>query len=208
MTVRSGFLADVVKYFKGEKYQIDALNWLQSQTSDALLEKFAAEFSPPTATPKESKHQLRFRLSPQNSGELVYGVLEFIKDGVVYNEIQATSSLPGRQYSGSWNRRGGLIPPTSMVKERTGSGLSVKTTPIYMPDLIGVSGNFYPIAPFEVQTDKDNRGDWGIHRDANVPGSMGCIVPKTTAGWDAIQREVKLIAGMGIRSIELIVEYQ
>jgi hypothetical protein len=210
--MRKDYLVDVAKYYKGEQHQIDALKWLQSQIPDTLLEKFVEEFSPlklgeESLPPKESKYQLRFKFSPAKSSNLIYGILEFIRDGIVYNDIQATSSLPGRQYSGSWNQTGGLIPPTKMCMEKTGSGFSAKTTPIYMPNVQGVSGNFFPISPFEMETDGNTRGDWGIHRDANVPGSMGCIVPRTDKGWEAIQREFKILAGIGIRSVELIVEY-
>jgi hypothetical protein len=94
-----------------------------------------------------------------------------------------------------------------MIKARTGKPARVKTTPIYMPNVVGVSGNFYPIEPFEMDTDGDVRGDWGIHNDANAPGSLGCIVATTSAGWAATQREFKILEGLGIRAIELIVEY-
>lgn len=152
-------------------------------------------------------YQVRFTMDLTHDDDIIYGLMEFIKDDKPYNKIIATSSLPGRQYSGAWNRKGGLIPPTSLVKRKAGTGLTVKTTPIYMPNVTGVSGNFYPIAPFEVQTDDDLRGDWGIHRDANTPGSLGCIVTKTPQGWQATQREFAVLAGLGIRSVELIVEY-
>jgi hypothetical protein len=44
--IRDTYLADVAKYFKGEDYQVLALKWLQSQIPEALLEKFADEFTP------------------------------------------------------------------------------------------------------------------------------------------------------------------
>jgi hypothetical protein len=41
----------------------------------------------------------------------------------------------------------------------------------------GIDGDAYAITPFEVRTtDGVKRSDLMIHRDANVPGSMGCIV--------------------------------
>ncbi len=163
--------------------------------------------SMPTADPKNSTYKIRFKLATASSNSLIFGTLEFLKDNEVYNTLTATSSLPGRQQDGSWNRTGGLLPPTLMVKAKTGSGLSVKTTPIYMPQVVGVSGNFYQISPFEMKTDGNVRGDWGLHRDANMPGSMGCIVFPTERGWEACQREMKVLAGLGIRSIELICEY-
>jgi Fungal chitosanase of glycosyl hydrolase group 75 len=152
-------------------------------------------------------YDVRFTMDLSNSSELLTGKMEFRKNGAVYNEITVTSSLPGRQYSGAWERKGGLIVPTNVCEEVTGKGLSVKTTPIYMPDVRGVSGNFYPIEPFLIQTDGDERGDWGIHNDANMPGSLGCIVAETEKGWAAIQREFKVLEKLGVRVIDLIVEY-
>ena len=41
----------------------------------------------------------------------------------------------------------------------------------------GVEGNGYPITPFEVITKAGvKRSDLLIHKDANAPGSLGCIV--------------------------------
>ena len=51
-SIRPTFLADAAKYYKGEDYQAEAFKWLQSQISDALLEKFATEFSPPQTEQK------------------------------------------------------------------------------------------------------------------------------------------------------------
>jgi hypothetical protein len=163
----------------------------------------------PVAAPvgKKDVYDVRFTMALSNSDELLTGKMEFRKNGVAYNEITTTSSLPGRQYSGAWERKGGLIVPTNICKAVTGKGLSVKTTPIYMPDVRGVSGNFYPIEPFLIQTGGDERGDWGIHNDANMPGSLGCIVAETEKGWAAVQREFKVLEKLGVRVIDLIVEY-
>jgi hypothetical protein len=206
--MRDHFLIDVAANYKGLEHQKEALDWLQKHIPSGILEKFRDEYSPQVTEPEKPVYQVRFNFSPRQSSGLLMGTLEFILNGKVYNTITATSSLPGRQQPGSWNRKGGLIPPTSMAKARgKGVGFTVKTEPIYMPNVVGVSGNFYPIAPFELQTDGDLRGDWGIHFDANAPGSMGCIVATTDRGWEATQREFKKIAGLGIRSIELIVVY-
>jgi hypothetical protein len=221
--IRGGFLADAAKWFDGLPHQVTAWDWLQDQLSEATLKDFAQRFSPaqppaPEAPAKQASaeassrikepvYQIRFVMPTRQSNSLLIGKMEFLLDGAVYNTIIATSSIPGRQYSGAWNRKGGLIPPTSMVRAKTGRGWRVKTAPIYMPNVAGVSGNFYPIEPFGLNTDGANRGDFGIHFDANVPGSMGCVVAITDKGWTATQRELKLISGLGIRAIDLIVEY-
>jgi hypothetical protein len=157
--------------------------------------------------PAKATYDVRFTMALSRSDDLLEGKLEFRKNGKTYNDIRVTSSLPGRQYSGAWERKGGLIVPSNICKAITGKGLSVKTTSIYMPDVKGVSGNFYPIEPFLIQTDGDERGDWGIHMDANMPGSLGCIVAQSQAGMDAINREFKVLEKLGVRAIDLIVEY-
>jgi hypothetical protein len=213
-------LKNILAYWRGFPHQVAAVEFLQKKAFDKVstedLETFAQMWRPnlekataktAEAEPADPVYQVRFRMKTASSNSLLSGKLEFILNGHTYNEITCTSSLPGRQYKGAWNKRGGLIPPTSMVEEKTGRGLSVKTKPINMPDVPGVAGNFYAIEPFDMATDGDRRGDWGVHNDANVPGSMGCIVAQTAQGWAAVQREFKKIENIGIRAIELIVEY-
>ncbi|MGB5631905.1 MAG: hypothetical protein WBM44_10650 [Waterburya sp.] len=46
-----------------------------------------------------------------------------------------------------------------------------------MPHNKSVRGNFYRILPYVVTTSKGTeRGDFGLHLDANAPGSLGCPV--------------------------------
>ncbi len=86
----------------------------------------------------------------------------------------ATSSVATKQGRESFHYWGGLIPP-----DYRGKGIlryHVKTEPIWLPTK-GVNGNFYAISPHTIFTDRDGkRSDFGIHVDANVPGSLGCIV--------------------------------
>ena len=76
-----------------------------------------------------------------------------------------------------------------------------------MKEKKGVEGNFYQILPFEVKTDKGGvRGDFGIHKDANVLGSMGCIV-LTPERFQGFEKEVTQLAKEGKDSIPLFVTY-
>ena len=53
----------------------------------------------------------------------------------------------------------------------------VQVAPIDLSHVKGVEGDGYPMTPFSVRTkDGVTRSDLLIHKDANVPGSMGCIV--------------------------------
>lgn len=146
---------------------------------------------------QDSGYSLRFTLSPAQQDSLVIGLLELLKDGVPINSFQATSSLPGRQYAGSWTRLGGLLPP--------GDSYTVDIEPLWMPNIRGVEGSFYRILPFEVPTKGATRGDFGVHFDANQPGSLGCIVLVTQKGWDAFRREMKKLGE--VDRIPLVVKY-
>ncbi len=89
--------------------------------------------------------------------------------------LKASSSYSTKQYPESFHDWGGYLPPEYRVP-----GLPnwlVDITPIDLSHVKGVGGNFYRIHPFEVRTDKQGkRSDFGIHLDANAPGSLGCIV--------------------------------
>ncbi|MGL4835262.1 MAG: hypothetical protein ACRCXH_12685 [Shewanella sp.] len=145
------------------------------------------------------QYSLLFTLTPKKSNSLIAGSLRLLQGQTELNAYSTTSSFPGRQYNKSWELKGGLIPP--------GDFYTVDTTPIWMPNIKGVEGSFYAIAPFEVKTPGAVRGDFGVHFDANAPGSLGCIVLSTQRGWDAVRRDFKAIAEQGISRIPLSVKY-
>jgi hypothetical protein len=150
------------------------------------------------------KYALKFTFDTAQTDDLIEGILQLLKNGTVINEYRATCSTAGRQADGSWKQRGGLIPPSSDLPTKE---YLVDTKPIYMPEVKGVNGNFYCITPYSVPTKGATRGDFGIHFDANVPGSLGCIVLRTARGWEAIQRDIANIFAVGLKQVSLVVEY-
>ncbi|MEB3189686.1 MAG: hypothetical protein VKL42_05005 [Snowella sp.] len=117
----------------------------------------------------------------------------------------ATSSTADKQGAEDFNLKGGLIPP----QYRCGiPNWTVQTTPIPMPSVKGVEGNFYKIDPYAVKAQPSGtiRGDFGIHRDANVPGSAGCIVMSGDRFKD-FESKMRELAKQGIKSIPLFVQY-
>lgn len=84
--------------------------------------------------------------------------------------LPATSGLTGFQSQANlWDANRGPIPPHDKF--------TVSTTP-EPKETKGIEGDFFRIYPVELtHTDgKRKRSGFGIHRDANVPGSAGCIV--------------------------------
>ena len=118
---------------------------------------------------------------------------------------RATSSYVNQQYPESFHERGGMLPPQYRVKDL--SFYTVSTKPIPMSHVKGVAGNFYQILPFEVVTDKGGkRSDFGIHKDANAPGSLGCIVT-TDDRFAEFEDVMKWRNQKGDDSLPLFVQY-
>jgi hypothetical protein len=89
----------------------------------------------------------------------------------------ATSGLGMYQKIGGWSKQGGGVIPATYQCNPTFANYWVQTKPLDLSSVKGVEGNGYPITPFAVRTKEGvERSDLLIHRDANVPGSMGCIV--------------------------------
>lgn len=91
------------------------------------------------------------------------------------NEWRCTSSHSRGQYRGAQHIKGGLIPPVHHCHDL--SQYNVACVPEDSSHVKGVEGEFYRITPNIVTTKQGaKRGYFGIHLDANVPGSLGCPV--------------------------------
>lgn len=134
-------------------------------------------------------------------GSLVYGKLTLIrKKGDAGKVYHATSGCIGCQYWGSWKLKGkGCLPPAL--------DYSISTQRLWLPHVKGVEGSFYAIAPFNVRVGSVTRGDFGVHFDANVPGSAGCIVLDLQEHWDDWRNEIEICREKGQQSIPLAVTY-
>lgn len=114
-----------------------------------------------------------------------------------------TSGLPNFQYTGAWKHKAkGCLPPS-----KCGINYSVSTQRLWMPNVKGVEGSFYAIAPFSCNVDGVMRGDFGLHFDANQPGSAGCIVVRIQEHWDLVRVKMNEFAANRIKSIPLEVIY-
>jgi hypothetical protein len=121
---------------------------------------------------------LIFSMQLDNTPELNRGrlVLYDYERGVLGRWI-ATSGLGQYQKIGGWSKQGGGVCPASYQCNPTFANHWVQVAPIDLSNVKGVEGEAYPITPFSVTTKEGvERSDLLIHRDANVPGSMGCIV--------------------------------
>lgn len=116
----------------------------------------------------------------------------------------ATTSTANKQERESFHQKGGMIPPEYRCNI---PNWLVLTKPIPMHSIRGVEGNFYKINPHMVTTDKGgNRGDFGIHLDANSPGSLGCIVMDSQR-FKTFEEEMGKLLDLGINQLPLFITY-
>ena len=139
------------------------------------------------------------------SSALLSGRLILLEDGRYKDTFLATSGLPEMQGKNDQDNPG--LGPLPSCLEIGGKSYTTETMPINMPSVRGVEGNFYKINPHTVSIWGTTRGDFGIHRDANVPGSSGCIVLTSANGWAAFQKTMSAIAKSGVRQVPLAVSY-
>lgn len=146
-----------------------------------------------------------FHQSLEKRSQLIEGRLLLVDNETIKDVYIATSGQPNYQSPESISMLGrGPLPSTI---DLSGEGYKVITTPIPMPNLTGVNGNFYKINPHFVQIKNVQRGDFGIHFDANVPGSAGCVVIRNRAAWANFENEMKKLANSGVKEISLLVSY-
>lgn len=109
-----------------------------------------------------------FSIRPQPSESLLVGDLKFYLGSDLDMSFKATSGARRFQYRGAESIRGrGLIPEDTIWKINPNGWWS---------NTAGIEGMFYPITPDPYKKGLITRAELGVHRDANIPGSAGCIV--------------------------------
>lgn len=117
----------------------------------------------------------------------------------------AYSSHNSGQDREGFHKWGEMLPPQYRVKNLP--HYTVFTCPEDSRHVKGVEGNFYRINPYEVVTDKGGiRSAFGIHRDANAPGSLGCIVMSDDR-FRSFEQQMKSLWLEGVSELPLIVVY-
>jgi hypothetical protein len=145
-----------------------------------------------------NSYQLIFTMPLGKSQNLITGSLNLLyPDGQVI-EYLATSGLPDYQRpDDQWVRGKGPIPEGEY---------QIPTEPYWLKTR-GVEGFFFHITPDPVGSGDRIRSELGIHFDANVPGTSGCIGLIHWEGWEGFCRRLRNIAASRVESIPLIVQY-
>lgn len=167
-------LKNVCQYYKGLDQQNSALDYLQSKVPPDVLAEFAKRWRSPVQTPASNLPvKAKFVMDLKPHAGLIYGELYFMDaDNKQVRAYTATSGCTGHQgINDIWTPGKGPCPNLQ--------GLSISTRGMYSPEVRGVAGWFYPILPQLMYGPNGiTRSAIGLHADANVPGSAGCVVTK------------------------------
>lgn len=153
---------------------------------------------------------LVFRMDLPSSpiSSLVPGkLLVFNDEGSLIDTYNATSGCIGCQHKNAQRLTGrGPLPECRKVGI---ARYTVPTTGGYRSKP-GIKGNFYHITPDPVNIQGVNRGQFGIHKDANFrtsPGSAGCVVMsnKEFARFENLMRNIR--DTKNLFRLPLVVEY-
>lgn len=116
----------------------------------------------------------------------------------------ATSSNASRQNYKDQFEKYGALPANNVTTTRK---YHILTIPEDSRHVKGVEGNFYRIYPNIITTvTGTTRSACGIHRDANLPGSLGCIVMSDDR-FNDFERVISQLKEQKIGKIPLQVQY-
>jgi hypothetical protein len=163
----------------------------------------------------DKRYSLEFDLLPAKSADLITGQLMMLVNDCVDKTgawiWNATSGLPTHQKPTDYLIKGkGPIPPSDVLLRMNGS-YEVDTLSQYNKAK-GIDGFIFPIFPELVKLEDEQgqnfyRSNFGIHFDANVPGSAGCIVITDKDDFLNFCEVMRGIHAKGIPSIPLEVKY-
>lgn len=111
-----------------------------------------------------------FAMDLRPTPALIAGTLSFhSSSGEVLKEVPCTSGAPGYQtIDHIWTRGAGPCPPVAKQSIRFSSGYHLNTK--------GIEGWAFPMLPDPIMRNGQvGRAEIMLHRDANVPGTAGCL---------------------------------
>jgi hypothetical protein len=148
---------------------------------------------------------LLFEMTLKPSNTLLEGTLTVREAGEnPTHTFKVTSGLPKHQNSSDQAVSGkGPIPSCALVGLQS---YAVGTIPRKRDHVVGIEGAFFPVSPVKVLVGTVERSAFGIHRDANVAGSAGCIVFRDENEWSEFQVLMKDYS-LNFSHISLIVKY-
>jgi len=145
-----------------------------------------------------TRHNLSFTMTLGLSRNLIVGNLKLIYPDGQEVDYLATSGLPDWQRpEDQWSRGKGPIPAGEY---------EIPSQPYWL-ETRGVEGLFFHITPDPVGSGDRIRSELGVHFDANMPGTSGCVGLTDWEQWEGFCKRLRNIAALGVEFIPLKVQY-
>lgn len=125
--------------------------------------------------------------------------------------LVATCSIATKQGQESIHETGGLLPPEYRVSDfaRTNGVFEAWTLETLQQhrDTIGIEGACFQVLPVYINTDKGKkRGEFFLHEDKNVVGSLGCIVFNKDR-FATLKQRMADLRKAGVKAMPLFITY-
>lgn len=148
-----------------------------------------------------------FSFRRDTSHYLIIGCFSLLDEaGISMFEAEATSGVAGCQSAEDhWRTGAGLLPSEEMI---VNGPITISTIAYYEPTIVGIEGYFFDILPLVFRrSDGRTRSHFGVHFDANAPGSAGCIVLTKRNEFDMFTDLMKKANRAGVKEIPLKIQY-
>lgn len=191
----------IPKNYKGLVHQDAALKYLWERLSDAEKINFTnmwRQAAPPKAN-VVSKAVFKMNIGGNDALFKIGDFTLYYPDGKQAITVKASSGSRRYQNKNSFRRVGrGCIPPcTDLVLDTFGFDSEVR----------GVEGRFFPISSLNNQLGLYGRSGFGLHRDANVEGTAGCIAVINDDSFARVRNILYAARFAEIATIPLVIDY-
>ena len=147
----------------------------------------------------------KMRLPVTKETAQIYGMLYLQFKDQLQQSFRATSGIAGKQYIATQFIKGvGSIPSSRIIAPQF---YSVSTTSHSMSVAGHIGAAMFAIFPSQVKIGTTGRGDFGIHEDLNVPGTIGCIGLPGEFQWVLFSNAMKKLREQRISVVPLKVIY-
>ena len=123
----------------------------------------------------------------------------------IQQSFRATSGVAGRQYVATqFIKALGPIPNSKIIAPQFYS-VSTTSHPMTVTGHIGAA--MFAIYPSLIKIGRGGRGDFGIHEDLNVPGTIGCIALPEESQWSLFSNAMRKLSEQRVSVLPLEVHY-
>lgn len=156
-------------------------------------------------TSPRPKLTFKMRLPDTPETTLISGMLYLQLKDQIQQQFKCTSGYAGKQFKAAQVIKGvGPLPSSELIKPRE----YMVATHAHIMDQPGHMGaRMFSIYPNRIKVGAAYRGEFGIHKDLNYPGTVGCIGLPEAFQWILFDAAMERLAAGGLNYVPLTVVY-